>query len=148
MYVMWYVVFGVVGLMIAAIIGICVFYHLRNKNCNSWLFPGKKSELFETLAEVCTFILVATIIVNLFLVAAAIINPISAKNEVRVYQYQYEMSESLIEDGNLEQNILIGSVAKDSNIWLANARADKERWGEWSMYYDCDLDSLKYIGEK
>ena len=58
------------------------------------------------------------------------------------------MCETLIEDGTLEQNILIGNVAKDSNTWLAKARANKARFGKWSKYYNYDLNSLKYIGEK
>ena len=148
MFSLWYLVFGFVALTAASIVGLCVFKNLRDESFTSGYKQSRKYEVFDNVTDVCVGLTILNAILVVALTIVAICVPISAKNEMRQYQYQYEMCESLIEDGSLEQNVLIGSVAKDANIWLANARADKARWGNWSMYYDCDLDSLKYIGER
>ena len=148
MFALWYLVFVFVALAAVAVVGLCVFKNLRDKNFKSRYNQSRKYEVFDILTDICVGLIILNAILVIAVTIAAICVPISAKNEVRQYQYQYEMCESLIADGNLEQNVLIGSVAKDANIWLANARADKARWGNWSMYYDCDLDALKYIGER
>ena len=74
-----------------------------------------------------------------------IIAPIEARDEMAVWTEFAEMAEETFENAEeYEKYGIAGDVAK-YNIWLAEARASKKLYGNWSRYYFCDIDSLQPI---
>lgn len=74
-----------------------------------------------------------------------ILLPKRAHKEVAKYKYDYEMVQEVILNGTDLENIKITETVLDYNNWLSEAKADKETWGNWSVYYKEDLDSLNPI---
>ena len=74
-----------------------------------------------------------------------ILLPIQAHKEVIKYTYDYEMVQEVVLNGKDLENIKITETILNYNNWLSEAKADKETWDSWSVYYKEDLDSLKPI---
>lgn len=71
--------------------------------------------------------------------------PIKAHEKVIKYKYDYEMVQEVVLNGKDLENITITEKILEYNNWLSEAKADKETWGNWSIYYKEDLDSLRPI---
>lgn len=71
--------------------------------------------------------------------------PIEARDEMAVWTEFAEIAEETFNSANeLEKVGIAGNVA-EYNKWLAEARASKKLYGNWSRYYFCDIDSLRPI---
>ena len=55
------------------------------------------------------------------------------------------MAETIIEDADSMQTIAIADKVIEYNTWLAEARASKTTYKNWSQYYFVDLSELDYI---
>ena len=74
-----------------------------------------------------------------------IVAPIEARDEMAVWTEFVEIAEETFDSANeLEKIGIAGDVVK-YNKWLAEARASKKLYGNWSSYYFCDIDSLQPI---
>lgn len=90
--------------------------------------------------------LICTTVVDLIiLLPLCIILPIKAHEKVIKYRYDYEMVQEVVLNGKDLENIKITEKILEYNNWLSEAKADKETWGNLSIYYKEDLDSLKPI---
>lgn len=96
---------------------------------------------------VCGWVtLIAATVVDLAIfLPICIFLPIEAHKKVIKYRYDYEMVQEVVLNGKDLENIKITEKILEYNNWLSEARADKETWGNWSIYYKEDLDSLKPI---
>lgn len=74
--------------------------------------------------------------------------PLKARFEVEDFKATYEMYERVSEGQSDIENIALSETANEYNKWLKHARVSKQRFGAFSMYYNQDLENLKYIGEK
>ena len=75
----------------------------------------------------------------------SIINPICAKQEYQTFEIQKEFVQEAYENGTDADNIAITQTVIEMNTWLAEAKASKQTLGNWSAYYNIDLDSLEPI---
>ena len=88
---------------------------------------------------------VATVIALVIFLPLCIFLPIKAHEEVIKYKYDYKMVQEVVLNGKDLENIKITEKILEYNDWLSEVKADKETWGNWSIYYKEDLDSLKPI---
>jgi hypothetical protein len=74
-----------------------------------------------------------------------IIAPIEARNDMAVWTEFAEMAEETFENAEEYEKYGIAGDVAEYNKWLAEARASKKLYGNWSSYYFCDIDSLRPI---
>lgn len=74
-----------------------------------------------------------------------IISPIEARNDMAVWTEFAEMAEETFENAEEYEKYGIAGEVAEYNKWLAEARASKKLYGNWSSYYFCDIDSLRPI---
>lgn len=127
MYGIWYVAIAF-GLGIIAMVIVAIFY----------------TKTYDEQA-ICGLVIALLIVGFVMSVCIAISNPKEAEAETT----QFIETKNLIESENVsddeKNNILVILMAKEANDWLAQAKADKEKLGFMSKYYNIDLDSLDYI---
>lgn len=75
----------------------------------------------------------------------SIIAPIEARNDMAVWTEFAEMAEETFENAEEYEKYGIAGNVAEYNKWLAEARASKKMYGNWSSYYFCDIDSLRPI---
>lgn len=110
----------------------------NRKNGYNGLFPDEWDWGWGILGITAAVALVIFLPLCIFL-------PIKAHAEVVKYKYDYEMVQEVVLNGKDLENIKITEKILEYNNWLSEAKADKETWGSWSIYYKEDLDSLKPI---
>ena len=99
----------------------------------------------------CAYIPISLAISGIMLIgfvvslAVAITNPLAAKKEYSEYIRTYELVEDIYDSNQTIENVGLTNKVIELNQWLASARADKETYGNWSIYYAIDLDNLEYI---
>ena len=74
-----------------------------------------------------------------------IIAPIEARNAMAVWTEFAEMAEETFENAEEYEKYGIAGEVAEYNKWLAEVRASKKLYGNWSSYYFCDIDSLRPI---
>ena len=74
-----------------------------------------------------------------------IVAPIEARDEMAVWTEFAEMAEETFENAEEYEKYGIAGDVAEYNKWLAEARASKKLYGNWSSYYFCDIDSLRPI---
>lgn len=74
-----------------------------------------------------------------------IVAPIEARDEMAVWAEFAEMAEKTFENAEEYEKYGIAGDVAEYNKWLAEARASKKVYGNWSSYYFCDIDSLRPI---
>lgn len=129
MYGLWWIVIGSAILMI---IGIILW--ILNNDC-VWEF------LFGL--GVCLTVIFALVIIVLVLFAIFI--PITAQQQYQEYIIQKEYVQEAYENGTEYDNIAITQTIIEMNTWLAQAKASKQTYGNWSMYYNVDIENLAPI---
>jgi hypothetical protein len=75
----------------------------------------------------------------------SIVAPIEARDEMAVWAEFAEMAEKTFENAKEYEKYGIAGDVAEYNKWLAEARASKKLYGNWSSYYFCDIDSLRPI---
>ena len=79
------------------------------------------------------------------LIEIAIILPLQAKKEYTIYISTQEMVEEIYNENSTLENAGLTNKIIELNNWLTRARASKETYGNWSMYYNLNLNELDYI---
>ena len=74
-----------------------------------------------------------------------IISPIEARHNMVVWTEFAEIVEETFENAEEYEKYGIAGDVAEYNKWLAEARASKKQYGNWSSYYFCDIDSLQPI---
>jgi hypothetical protein len=75
----------------------------------------------------------------------SIFSPIKAKKEYQTYIIQKEFVEEAYSNGTELDNIAMTQTIIEMNDWLINAKVNKKFYGNWSKYYNLDIDSLEPI---
>ena len=134
MYGMWWIFIGIIliGIIIFGITVIVNRIKYGEFDTDDW-FGGLSSLVVCSIVALCIFL------------PLSILCPLDAKKEVLKYKKNYEMIQSVMENGTEYDNIAISQTLIEYNTWLSEAKADKEFWGNWSVYVYEDLDSLEYI---
>lgn len=123
MFALWYIVFGVAAIGVAAFI----------------VFISKEEEWCAYVFATCLFAL-------LFLIPISICSPLEAKKEVREYLYNKNIIEESLKSiqGDDDYLTLTGDVLEYNN-WLVMAKSSRDTYGRWSVYYGLveDLEPIK-----
>ena len=90
---------------------------------------------------------IATVIGIIFatFLLVSVFAPLDAQDEVNYWKEFVPMAESVIESAEPMQTIAIADKVIEYNTWLAEARASKTTYKNWSQYYFTDLTELDYI---
>lgn len=141
MYNLWWIVIALGVIIITGIVIWACVYCSRTAN-------------FDTLGSVSIFISFLAGIVFVVMLAISIALPLQAKKEYNEFIETQTMVEQVYNGGEYTdlENAGLNNAIIEVNKWLTNARASVKQFGNWSMYYALDLDSLDYIklvkGEK
>ena len=133
MYNLWYVVFALIPILI---IGITLLIS------SNFTTSVEKEVALEGSGGGITVI---TIVALIILIGLAITLPLQAKQEYETYISTQEMVEEIYDEDSTLENAGLTNKIIELNNWLTKARASKEVYGNWSMYYLLDLESLDYI---
>lgn len=95
----------------------------------------------ETWGYVCGTLFLAVLICT----TICIDKTVSVKQEYAKYQEVQTMVQEIYDSGKDYDNIGVSSKIIEVNEWLANAKASKKQWGNWSKYCTVDIDGLEYI---
>jgi hypothetical protein len=87
--------------------------------------------------------IVGTLCVIFLLIS--IFAPLEALEEAAYWKEFAPMAESVIEGADSMQTIAIAEEVIEYNKWLAEARASKAAYKNWTKYYFTDLSELDYI---
>lgn len=134
MYNFWYLFFACIPILI---VGIVLWVCSKRY---SWF--SNKGTTLEMSGIVTTFIAIVFLVIFILL---AVVPPLCAKQEYIEFVNTKEMVELVYEDDGSIENAGLTSKIIEVNNWLAKARASKETYGDWSMYYYLDLNELDYI---
>lgn len=139
MFGLWWIFIGliVVG-VIVLMINIIVNTIINRKKGWSSVYPNEWEWGWATL-------IICGIVSLCIFLPLCIFEPKKAHEKVIKYKYDYEMVQEVVLNGKDLENIKITETILNYNNWLSKAKADKETWGNWSVYYKEDLDSLKPI---
>lgn len=96
-------------------------------------------------ATVISGIVAACMFAGTIVLCTTPLNLVSAQNQYYEFIETKEMVEYMIDPEQGLANINLTSTVDNMNSWLTNARWSQIRWGNWSRYYQLDLDSLEYI---
>lgn len=137
MWNVWYLVI----VFFALAIGLSVWAIALEKQSRSYW--GADNE-FHVIGAV--IFAIAAII--LFLVA--LFRPMGAQYEIDKFNYVSEMTAQSIENGSDLENLAITTKVIEMNEWLADVKATRSAYGNWTIYNMGDLgekiDALKPIG--
>lgn len=75
----------------------------------------------------------------------SIIAPLDAQDEVNYWKEFAPMAETIVGNADSMQTVAIADKIIEYNTWLAEARASKATYKNWSQYYFVDLSELDYI---
>ena len=84
-------------------------------------------------------------IIAFVMIFPAIVYPIRAKAEIQEHLENKALIEQVIASGNDYDNIAISQKIIDYNAWLAEAKASKKIYGNFSRFYYEDLESIQPI---
>ncbi len=169
MFGLWYIVFGVAFIAIMAIVGLVLFRKLYHKNYSLYkkfrdvyYYGDTKKEREEakadnekydkitnrcdTLCNVSVVTLVICCVALIILILVSIFVPISAKIEVREYEYNKEFIEMSLETVQDDSDYLtITGDIFEYNKWLADVKSRIATFGRFSAYYGLveDLDPIR-----
>lgn len=169
MFGLWYIVFGVAFIAIMALVGMILFRKLYYKNCSLYkkfrdvyYYGGTKKERQEAKADmekynktnnickkvcrvsVVTFVVCCVALIILILVSIFV--PISAKIEVREFEYNKEYIEfSLATVQDDSDYLTITGDIFEYNKWLACVKSRVATFGRFSGYYGLveDLEPIR-----
>lgn len=133
MYNLWYIVFTSIPILIIGILFLVI--GCKNVLSRSGFTASLVGGFLTTIATV------AIVLAGLLAIAL----PMIAREEYSTFINTKEMVEFIYEEDNALENAGLTSKIIELNNWLASAKASKEIYGDWSMYYFLDLDSLEYI---
>lgn len=133
MYNLWYVVFALIPILI---IGIALLI------ASNFTLSVDKEIALEGSGG---FITIFTGAILVILIGLAIFLPLHAKQEYATYISTQEMVEEIYDEDSTLENAGLTNKIIELNNWLTKARASKEVYGDWSMYYLLDLENLDYI---
>ena len=166
MYGLWYITFGclalgIVGLILGIIFKKLARYYWRrykesyNEYHKTWPSDDKikyqymKYDLLHDKWEYKEYIgwgiSILMAIAVMVLIPLSIFEPLSAQREANYFISQKEYVEMAVNNGEGLENIAITQTIIEQNKWLANAKASKATYGNFSRYYNVDLDSLDPI---
>lgn len=95
------------------------------------------------------FIFIITAIILGFLILifglVGLCNTIEARDEVAIWEEFTTIAQETFDSANELEKIGIAGDVAEYNKWLAEARASKKLYGNWSSYYFCDIDGLRPI---
>lgn len=72
------------------------------------------------------------------------VNRANMKTNLIAFHNTRQMIELVIESGSEYDNIAISNAIIEKNTWLTEAKAGRERWGNWSLYPK-EVDNMEYI---
>ena len=87
---------------------------------------------------------VVGILCGVFLLVS-IVAPLDAQDEVNYWKEFAPMAETIVGNADSMQTVAIADKIIEYNTWLAEARASKVTYKNWSQYYFVDLSELDYI---
>ena len=126
MYNLWWITIALTVVVVTGIF-LCIF----------------TDEILQGIGAIITLLFGIALLV-VFIISIA--NPIIAKNEYNEFIETRTMVEQVYSGDYTElENAGLNNEIIEVNKWLAKAKASKKQWGNWSMYYALDLDSLDYI---
>ncbi len=134
MYNLWYLVIACIPVLI---VGIILWACSKRY---SWL--SSKGTTLEITGIITTFIAIVFLTI---LILLAVILPLCAKEEYTTYISTQEMVEEIYNENSTLENAGLTNKIIELNNWLTKARASKEIYGNWSMYYALNLNELDYI---
>lgn len=134
MYNLWYIVIGSVPILILGIVLII---------CSKRSWCSYDSEYTLELSGVIIIALAITLIITF--ISLSICFPKMARQEYQTFINTQELVEEIYNEDSTLENAGLTNIIIDLNKWLAEAKASKEIYGNWSMYYALDLDNLEYI---
>jgi hypothetical protein len=172
MFGLWYIVFGIAFIAIMAIVGVILFSKLHDKNYalyrkydHIYYYDydiskkderdkvylekdkyGKKSSRCEIVYNVSIGTLIICCIALVILIIVSIVVPISAKREVREYEYNKEYIEFSLETVQDDSDYLtITGDIFEYNKWLADVKSRVATFGRFSAYYGLveDLEPIR-----
>lgn len=133
MYNLWYLVFACIPILIIGVI------LLISSNFTTSI---EKETTLTCSGGIITIITIAVLVI---LIGIAIILPLQAKKEYTIYISTQEMVEEIYNENSTLENAGLTNKIIELNNWLTRARASKETYGNWSMYYNLNLNELDYI---
>ena len=98
----------------------------------SWSFGGEMA------------VVISCVLLWIFLFISVVGSAI-AKYEAAHFKQQKEYVEMVIENGTELENLAISHTIIEQNMWLAEAKASLEMFGQFSKYYVTNVDELEPI---
>lgn len=89
-------------------------------------------------------IIVGVIIAFAFTISAILL-PLKAEKQLIAFENTREVVQQAYINGTDLDNVSITNSIIEANQWLAEAKAEKETYGIFSMYYYIDLDDIEPI---
>lgn len=169
MYNVWWLViaFGIATILscVPAIViaGISNYYYKKKEGCwnkriNLPYYSDKYKELdekenlykqkWEKMPNPAWMFIVSVVLAFCLLITILIasINTVCTKNEYAEFiETQRLVQEVYNGDYGEYENVGLNNKIIELNQWLAQAKASKKQWGNWSPYCIVDVDSLDYI---
>lgn len=108
----------------------------------------KKRRFWHKLWDIQLAIIIVAFVLGLAVFIfglMCIVVPIEARNDMAVWTEFAEMAEETFENAEEYEKYGIAGNVAEYNKWLAEARASKKLYGNWSSYYFCDIDSMRPI---
>lgn len=133
MFNLWYVCFAFIPILIIGI-GLLI--------ASNFTTSIEKETTLTCSGGIITIITIAMLVI---LIGTAIILPLQAKKEYTTYISTQEMVEEIYNENSTLENAGLTNKIIELNNWLTRARASKETYGNWSMYYNLNLNELDYI---
>lgn len=102
----------------------------------------KKIDKAERPCRIITTIMGIIVLDSLLTI---LIGGFATKSNIIEFEHQKEMIEQTVENGTDLENIAITQTIIEYNQWLAEAKASKEIYGIFSLYYGTDVDNMQPI---
>lgn len=123
-------------LLIALVILAAISFYISTKLDNQWDKEG------QSIASMLVGL--AASFAALIILIVAIINPISVRKEIAVYEQHYAYFQDYVSE-NSYNDIAITSKKVELNDWLYKAQYSNSTYGGWSWYPDSiqDLEPIE-----
>lgn len=135
----WYVEIALSVLATILIIVGCIVK--KSSRCDSYgdYFGGSPAPLDIGLVLLVIAVMCTVIFGSIFLIH---------KGRAYSYKEKYDYVMQVVEtmSDNQFANLGITNTILDYNSWLAQAKASKSAYGNWSFYKNIDLESMHYLG--
>lgn len=123
-------------LLIALVVIAAISFYISTKLDNQW---GKEGQSIASI-----LVGLAASFAALIILIVAIINPISVRKEIAVYEQHYAYFQDYVSE-NSYNDIAITSKKVELNDWLYKAQYSNSTYGGWSWYPDSiqDLEPIE-----